>query len=359
MLYHEAMSTLVNYPASLCCTVLSAVLCRVRGSAAPVLVLALFVMLGSIFYPLPGVAAQNLPTSLPEQVEITPSTVPVAPEPVEVRLYPPSRDVADWETLEPGLELGRFLGGPSTSDRPLEIVVLRIDPARFEFSIHSASDPATQPPVAGLSLSLRDWAAHNKLVAVINAGMYLPDGMTNTGYLRVGEHFNNDRVVNRFGAFFVTRPRMAADATGTLLPGAALLDRTNATWEDWLPRYDMVVQNYRLISANRKNLWQAGGPEHSIAAIGTDNAGRILFIHCREPLTGLNLGRLLLEMPVDIRTVMYVEGGGQAGLLVDTPALSQIWMGRHPADFWTDGNVNAPLPNVIGVRRKASTSPMP
>ena len=286
---------------------------------------------------------------IPAAPELAPNTAPTPPESVEPQLYPFTPDAPLWRVLEPGLELGRFLAGPSSSEREIEIVILRIDPARFTFSLRSGSDPAVPLlPDGAAARPLHAWASEGGFVAAINAGMYLPDGLTNTGYLRVGPHLNNHRLVGRFGAFFVT----GKFADEPDLPDAALLDRTVSDWENLLPRYSMVVQNYRLISANRKNLWQPGGPEHSVAAVGTDGSGHILFIHCREPLTGVRLGNLLLTIPMDIRTVMYVEGGSQAGLFIDTPALSQTWMGRHPADFWTNGNTGAPLPNVIGVRRK-------
>ena len=138
-----------------------------------------------------------------------------------------------------------------------------------------------------------------------------------------------------------------------VLPEADLLDRTVDDWEALLPRYRMVVQNYRLISSDRRLLWTPGGPRHSIAAIGKDGAGRILFFLCREPLTGVEFGNLLLELPVDVHVVMYAEGGSQAGLFLDTAARRQVWMGRYFTDIWTSGNTGAPLPNVIGIRRRS------
>lgn len=45
-----------------------------------------------------------------------------------------------------------------------------------------------------------------------------------------------------------------------VLPEADLLDRTVDDWEALLPRYRMVVQNYRLISSDRRLLWTPGGP---------------------------------------------------------------------------------------------------
>ena len=216
----------------------------------------------------------------------------------------------------------------------------RIDPAYFDFTVETASSEKQ-------SLPLEAWATRKGLIAATNASMYLPDGVTSTGYLRTGETVNNGRVVSKFGAFFVAGP----DSPD--LPGADLLDRSTDDWENLLPHYSMVVQNYRMISSDRRLLWKPGGPKHSISAVGRDGTGAILFILCREPITGVDFGALLLALPIDVRVVMYTEGGSLAGLFLRTPVRSQIWLGRSLPEFWASGSQGAPLPNVIGVRRKS------
>ena len=146
------------------------------------------------------------------------------------------------------------------------------------------------------------------------------DGVTSTGYLRTGGTINNGRVVSKFGAFFVAGP----DSPD--LPGADLLDRSTDDWENLLPHYSMVVQNYRMISSDRRLLWKPGGPKHSISAVARDGTGAILFILCREPITGVDFGALLLALPIDVRVVMYTEGGSLAGLFLRTqPAAGSGW----------------------------------
>ncbi|MDY4807772.1 MAG: phosphodiester glycosidase family protein, partial [Desulfovibrio sp.] len=76
------------------------------------------------------------------------------------------------------------------------------------------------------------------------------------------------------------------------------------------------------------------------------------FLHCREPLEAYSFAHALLHLPLDVRTVMYVEGGMQAGLVIRSPGLHQELRGRHLADFWVTGNVRAQLPNVLGIRRR-------
>ena len=96
---------------------------------------------------------------------------------------------APWTTLEPGLEYAEFDSGDESNAK---VVALRFDPARFVFSLHTTSEEG------GSALTLRQWADKYKLVAGINASMYLPDGSTSTGYMRNGGHVNNGRIAGRF-----------------------------------------------------------------------------------------------------------------------------------------------------------------
>lgn len=252
-----------------------------------------------------------------------------------------------WTELEQGLEYAEFDRGDATKST---LVCLRFNPAIFTFRVHSISEEG------GFPLTLRQWADKHKLVAAINASMYLPDGRTSTGYMRHHEHLNSKRVVGRFGAFFVAQ-LYQSDAGGS--PSVTLLDKDLDPWEEELPKYVSVVQNYRMINAQRRVLWSPGGPLYSISAVGKDGAGNILFIHCREPIEAYTFATLLLELPIDIRTVMYVEGGAQAGLLVNTSKYARLWAGRSPMDFLVTGNINAPLPNILGVIRSEQAAPPP
>ena len=244
----------------------------------------------------------------------------------------------DWRELEPGLELACFTVRTDNSNMGT-LRVIRIDPAQHSLVLLSASSPGEKVR------PLKDWAADHHLSAAINAGMYQPDGITHTAYLRVGDTINNDHIASRFGAFFVTNPDLS-----TQLPAAAVLDRSAVDCKTIIPHYEMVIQNFRMISADRRVQWTAEGPAHAISAVGEDSSGRILFLHCSEPMTCTNFAATLLELPIDVHQVMYTEGGNQAGLLLDTGNETHVWAGKHPAGYWPRGGINAPLPNIIGVK---------
>lgn len=242
-----------------------------------------------------------------------------------------------WRQLEPGLDFGEF----QLTDSEALLTALRIDPARFDFVLCARSQDG-----GGLR-SLNQWAEQYGLAAAINASMYLPDGITSTGYMRQNDHYNNKRVVQRFGAFFVAGP----DSHD--LPGAAIVDRDDPQWEKLIGQYRLVIQNYRMTSADRRILWSPGGPHYSISAVAQDGEGRILFLHCRQPVEAYAFAQQLLHLPLNVRTVMYVEGGGQAGLLVRSAGWKHELAGLSTAGLLVTGDLRAQLPNVLGAVRKA------
>ena len=245
---------------------------------------------------------------------------------------------ADWRELEQGLFFGEF----QLNDGDARLSVLRIDPTYFDFTLCARSQDN------GPSRPLSQWGEQYNLSAAINASMYLPDGSTSTGYMRQGNHTNNGRIVQRFGAFFVAGP----DEPG--LPLAAILDRDSPLWRQQLERYSLVIQNYRMINADRRILWSPGGPHYSISAVAQDGEGQILFMHCRQPVEAYTFAQQVLHLPLNVRTVMYVEGGGQAGLLVRSAALTRELVGLSPSGLLVTGDLRAVLPNVLGARRKGT-----
>lgn len=237
----------------------------------------------------------------------------------------------NWKEADTGIEYAEV------SLHGFTLAVVRVDPDENEFVLCSAGNED------GEARTLREWGERHDLLAAINASMYLPDGSTSTGYMRSGDYVNNSRYVQRFGAFFAARP------DDPDLPKAAIFEREDDLWQDMLPHYRIVVQNYRLVNSQRRILWSPGGPLYSISAVAQDGDGNILLLHSREPIEAYSFAQKLLHLPLDIRTVMYVEGGGQAGLLLRAKNLEREHMGKSAMDWFVTGNRTVKLPNVIGV----------
>ncbi len=260
-----------------------------------------------------------------------------APEP---ELTPPGEDIA-WMSPEPGLDMARLSYTRDRGDdfsRRLVIRVLRFDTAYFDFHLFSSRWEGSSVP------TMREWADNKNLTAAINASMYLKDGLTSTGYMRSGSRTNNSRIVSRYGAFFVAGPKDDS------LPRAAVLDRSVDDWQNLLPRYDIVVQNFRLMGPDGQQIWPEHGPEHAIAAIAEDMNGRILFLHCADPASVHDFVEALnAHKNLNLNSAMYVEGGSEASLLLRLPRDFHVWNGMSPASYMFSSRGDAiPLPNILG-----------
>ncbi|HJA78347.1 MAG TPA: phosphodiester glycosidase family protein [Candidatus Desulfovibrio intestinavium] len=263
---------------------------------------------------------------------------------------PPQAD-ADTQAIawteRDGLALAELPLPLADGKRGPVLAVLRLSPEQFDFVL-CAAGRERHPP-----LTLVEWADLRRLTAVINASMFLPDGVTSTGYLREGDYINNKRLGARLGAFFVAGPDSPE------LPRAAIIERSRPDWEERIARYRLVIQNYRLISGDGQILWKPGGPRNAISAVAEDMAGNILFLHCREPLDAHSFAAGLLRLPLQVRTVMYVEGGRQAGLLLRSGDLRREYNGLSAAEFLPGGTIRAALPNVLGARPRADLPAAP
>lgn len=270
-----------------------------------------------------------------------------------------------WKTLEPGLDLARFsfmfpLSGPqeervsadshgavesgdvgdsaeSGASRG-EVTILRIAPEKFTFVLHMASEKG-DVPLAALGKT-------EQFAAAINAGMFLPDKATNTGYLRNATHTNNARIAANLGAFFIAEPKRGSTRRNKL-PRALLLDRED-DWQKLLPQYGIVMQNFRMNTPEGEVIWKRRERLHSITALSQDSQGRVYFILCRNMVQGADFASALLALPLRLRTVMYLEGGSESALLINAGDMDTIERGRS---IWSSA-ADFTLPNVLGIRRK-------
>jgi len=249
----------------------------------------------------------------------------------------------EWRPLAPGLELREFLVPDQAGDlagQQGDMAVLRIDPARYSLSLGTALN-------TGELRSMQDWSIQMGFTAVINAGMFRSDDrLRSTGYMRDANVVVNSFINPGYGAFLAFRPRTAS------LPYLRWVDRkTDPDWQTVLEQYDGVIQNYRLISRDRENLWEPGESRHSTAAVAMDKDGKLLFIHCRPRVSMHEFAQALIDLPLDLTGAMYVEGGADAAMFVDTGDFVGRWVGEYQSDFFQGSNRHFwPAPNVLGIR---------
>ncbi len=243
-----------------------------------------------------------------------------------------------WETLEPGLEV-RALDGPRGAAGDGKIVVVRVDPARFELRLLNAS--AGQGP----SSTARGWAERAGASAAINASMYQEDYRTSVSLMRTRDHVNQRRVSK-------DRTVLAFDPLERGLSPVRMIDRDCEELDRTARAYGTVVQSIRMISCERKNVWAPSERRTSAAAIGVDGKGRVLFIHARSAWPVHELVNALLALPLDLRQAMYVEGGPEAQLFARGGGREIERVGAFEAAPAADNRDAWPVPNVVAAVRR-------
>jgi hypothetical protein len=241
-------------------------------------------------------------------------------------------DPVVWRVLAPGLEHGQAVLPADAGDRELHIV--RIDPAHFRFVLTSAA------AIGGGPRPARAWAAEHGFSAVINAGMFRPDGLP-VGYAKadgrvIQPHLNNDRSVF---AFDTTHARLVDLACDAFDPA----------------HEENAVQGIRMVACGGQNVWSQQPRRWSIAAIAQDQGGRILFLHARSAMSVHDFIDAVQALPLSVARAMYQEGGPEATLYVNAGGLELERIGSFETGLnETDGNLAAwPLPNVFGIRPRS------
>jgi len=199
----------------------------------------------------------------------------------------------------------------------------------------------------GQTLTAKEWSRKKSLVAAINASMYQKDYRTSVSLMRTQGHVNNPRL---------SRDNMilAFDRISNAIPRVKLIDRQCDDFDYWKKKYGVLVQSIRMLSCKGKNVWQQQPRRWSTAAIGTDDNGRVLFIHVRSPYSTHDLINILLELPLKLKSLMYVEGGPEAQLYIRSGKHEYEFFGSFETGFNEDNknSIAWPVPNVIGIARR-------
>lgn len=231
-----------------------------------------------------------------------------------------------WRLIQPGVEFASVE----------QLSVVRVDPAQARLTVGLASEAKVAPRTAA------EWCRASHLSVAINLGMFQNDGRSNVGYLRHGKHVNNGRW-NAYGSVLAFDDKKAI-----------WLDRDQSNPSQQTAAYDVVVQNLRLITTHRKNVWTANNKRWSEAAVAIDSKGRLLFLFSRAPRSMRDFNAVLLTLPLDIAGAMHVEGGPEASLSIHGGGVDLDLAGSYETGFWeNDSNRRQwPIPNVIGVVAK-------
>ncbi len=252
-----------------------------------------------------------------------------------------------WRSLAPGMDLGTIAARQPSSVGTSQIMVLRIDPKRWQLQLLGISQTGDAH-----GQTAREWARDHQFSAVINAGMFAVDHSTHVGYQGCArqvnsKHVNDYQSVAAFGAKAGKKiPPFRIfdlDAGGVSLPGI-------------LDDYDCAVQNLRLIKTPSSNRWGQQPKQWSEAALGQDRAGNILFIFARSPFSMHDFNRELLAADIELVAAQHLEGGPEAQLYLHIGDIEKEWVGSYETGFaeHDDNDAAWPIPNVFGIRSKPS-----
>jgi hypothetical protein len=249
-----------------------------------------------------------------------------------------------WQELAPGLYLGMFDPKMRSKICNHKMVILKIDPKLHALRLLSASELDRKPRTA------KEWCKEFALLAAINASMYQNmEPLRSTGYMKNDNHLNNSYINPAFGAF------LCFDPVDTSLPPVQIVDRRlQKDWKQVIKGYKTVVQNYRMISDGRKMGWPQREEIYGSAAIGMDKDNHVLFILSRSPFSTHDLIQILLSLPIQVKSAMYVEGGPEATLYMRVHGIEMTFVGTCETETLEGEALKSVqrIPNVIGVVKR-------
>ncbi len=253
---------------------------------------------------------------------------------------------ADWNQLEPGIELTWLVAHNPSQAGDSRIAVVRIDPATWELCLVARSQTGDTT-----DKTAREWAASQGLVAAINAGMFASDDKTHVGYMEARGHVNSSTVTG-YQSVAAFDPRDPEKRPPFRIFD---LDADGVTVQAIRLEYVSLVQNLRLVKKPGESRWSKQEKKWSEAALGEDKSGKILFVFSRSPFSMHDLNRELLSAEIGLVALQHLEGGPEAQLFLKVGAVEFELFGSYETAFRdNDGNKTPwPIPNVLGIRRKA------
>ncbi|PLX42748.1 MAG: hypothetical protein C0608_01395 [Deltaproteobacteria bacterium] len=244
----------------------------------------------------------------------------------------PKRGPGGFTKIDEGLELGEFRGPESPPDGDGVIRVVRADLSLYKPFLMMASEDGGKDGAK----TLRDWSIEYGLKAAINASMYQEDGVTAVSLMRKRGHFNNPHLTAH-------RSVLLFDPLDSSSPEAIFVDLELEGSDAVMPSYWGAVQSIRMLSTEGEVTWAEDEKRWPASLIGMDKAGRILFIHTKSSYPMHDLVKRLLELPLNLVSLQYAEGGSEAQLFVEAGELRALY---------SPGGVSWKVPNALGLKRR-------
>ena len=249
-----------------------------------------------------------------------------------------------WTQLEKGMEFIEIDAPEKSKVNNSVISILRIEPEHFEFEMYNASQRGRKP------LKASQWAEKHDLDVVFNAGMYdMTNGMTHRGYLKNNKHLNNRELEPHYNSMIAFQPK------DSLNSNFDIFDLECQPWKSIKNDFNCYAQGMRMIDCNSEPLsWNKKKQSCSMLVAAKDPQGRIYILFTRSPYTQNQMISFMKDMPYDLSSAIYLEGGPETSLFIKTNNIlikrfgsyvTQTFANDDNPDFW-------PIPNVIGITKK-------
>ena len=248
-----------------------------------------------------------------------------------------------WQMLQQGI----YFWEPDAPEKSIlndsKIFILKADPRFCKFRLLSASEHGKQNRTADA------WAKDFKVNVVVNAGMFnMANATTNKGYLKNYSHTNNGKMNGSYNVMMAMNPKKESD------PEMMLYDLTCTKWESIRTSYNTFCQGMRMIDCNGNRMaWdKRPGQACSMVISATDITGNIYFIFARSPYTHQKMIDFMIQLIPDIRTTVYLEGGPEASLYIQTADTTISKIGSYVSKTYENDNNDHfwKIPNVIGIQ---------
>jgi hypothetical protein len=243
------------------------------------------------------------------------------------------------ETLS--IERVRLPRAPEVAAGNRILTVVRVNLSRYRLNVlSSVRDGAPRP--------LDAWIRDRALVGGVNAGMFLADRRPVATLVDRGTVLS-DRNPRAFDGIVGWDPVHGGNAIG--VGGRGCADGLDAMRR----RFGSVVQGFRMmIDCQGRPIAWPSSRRYSAVAFGADDRGRAVFVHSRTPYRMRELNRMIADLHLGIRGLVYMEGGPEASLVVRDGARSVTEIGSwedgfHPSD---DNRELWEIPSVIGFARR-------
>jgi len=250
-----------------------------------------------------------------------------------------------WANLMDGLQYAELDAPEKSVVNDSKLTILKVDIQKFDFAFLTASEHGNQARTAP------DWAQEFDRNIIINAGMYRYNKtQSNKGYMKNYNHLNNPVKNNYYNALLAMHPKDPKK------PPFEIIDTYQKDWEKIKNQYHSVCQGMRMINDQGEGMAFTKRPDQSCSMIlaATDQEQNLYFIFTRSPYTHLNMIKFLQGLPLNIRTTVYLEGGPETSLYLNTGDTVIAKYGSYVSNTCDndDNDHFRKMPNVIALKRK-------